>query len=73
MPEGVHTGPPAVETGDESAEPERRPAPGGWRRALTAFGLGAAAGALAALVLPREGARRRIGPGDRPAPFDPTD
>lgn len=42
-------------------QPTRRPvAPGGWRRAALAFGVGAVAGALLALVLPRDdGPRRR--------------
>lgn len=47
-------GPPAIETGDEPPTP-RVVSPGGWRRALVAFVLGAAVGALVALVTPREG------------------
>lgn len=57
----AEVGPPAVETGDEP--PSRRlVAPGGWRRALVAFGLGALAGALVALVAPREEGPRRSAP-----------
>lgn len=52
-------------------EVERRHvAKGGWPRALIGFGLGAAAGLLAALVMPRdEGPKRSIAPSDRPEPF----
>lgn len=62
MTEGevVHTGPPAFETGDEPPTP-RRVAPGGWRRAVTGFALGAAVGAAVALVAPREEGPRRHG------------
>lgn len=63
-------GPPAVETGDEPLT-RRVVSPGGWRRALVAFVLGAAAGGLVALVTPREGWQRRtVVPGDRPEPFE---
>lgn len=69
MVDDVQTGPPAVETGDEPPTP-RRVAPGGWRRAIVGFALGAAAGALVALVAPREeGPRRTVGPEDRPQPI----
>lgn len=66
----VHTGPPAVETGDEP--PVRRViAPGGLKRAATGLFLGMAAGAAIGLVLPRdEGPRRNIWHTDRPRPFD---
>lgn len=37
--------------------PERRVAAGGWRRAVVGIALGVAAGALAALVTPRDRAR----------------
>lgn len=48
----------------------RRIAAGGWRRAAIGFGVGAAAGLLAALVMPRdEGPRRSVRPADRPRPF----
>lgn len=58
--EEVHTGPPAIETGDEPPTP-RIVAHGGWRRALIGFALGAVAGAVAALVAPRdEGPRRTL-------------
>lgn len=64
VPEGlrerVQTGPPAIETGDAPPTP-RIVAPGGWRRALIGFALGAAVGAAAALVAPRdEGPRRAL-------------
>lgn len=49
----------------------RRIAAGGWQRALIGFGVGAAAGVLAALLIPRdEGASRTVLPGDRPRPFE---
>jgi hypothetical protein len=38
----------------------RRVAPGGWRRALAGFLIGALAGAVVALLLPRD--RREPGP-----------
>lgn len=58
--EQVHTGPPAIETGDAPPTP-RMVAPGGWRRALIGFALGVAVGAVAALVAPRdEGPRRTL-------------
>ncbi|MFN2555580.1 MAG: hypothetical protein ABR592_01695 [Nitriliruptorales bacterium] len=58
MADASRIGPPAVETGDEP--PARRVvSPGGWRRALVAFVLGVAVGALVALVTPREGGPRR--------------
>ncbi len=60
----IHTGPPAIETGDEPPTP-RVVAPGGWRRALIAFGLGALAGAVAALVAPRDEGPRRTFEGDQ--------
>ncbi len=61
-------GPPAVETGDEP--PVRRVvSPGGWRRALVAFVLGVAVGALVALVTPREGGPRRMVAAGKKAPF----
>lgn len=67
---GVHTGPPAFETGDEPPTP-RRVAPGGWQRAFVGLALGAAAGALVALVAPRdEGPRRRVDLADRPRPYE---
>ncbi|MDX1658998.1 MAG: hypothetical protein R3343_09280 [Nitriliruptorales bacterium] len=50
----------------------RRIAAGGWRRAAIGFGLGAAVGFLAALVVPRdEGPRRTVRPSDRPDPYEP--
>ncbi|MBW3577252.1 MAG: hypothetical protein KY462_05850 [Actinobacteria bacterium] len=68
--EMLSTGPPAVETGDEP--PLRRyVAPGGWRRAITGFVLGAAVGALIGLVLPRdEGPRRTVEPDEWPTPVE---
>jgi hypothetical protein len=49
----------------------RHVAAGGWRRAVVGLLVGAAAGALVALVVPREeGPRRTVRPADRPAPFE---
>jgi hypothetical protein len=46
-------------------------AAGGWRRALVGFLIGAAAGTVVALVVPRdEGPRRTVRPTDRPRPFE---
>jgi hypothetical protein len=48
----------------------RHVAAGGWRRALVGLAVGAAAGVLVALVVPRdEGPRRTVRPADRPEPF----
>ena len=59
------------EAGDVADEVQRCVAPGGVRRAVTGFLLGAAAGALVALVLPRdEGPRRSVLPDHRPTPYD---
>ncbi len=64
MADTSQIGPPAVETGDEPLT-HRVISPGGWRRALVAFVLGAAVGALVALVTPREGGTRRtVVPGE---------
>lgn len=66
MADASRIGPPAVETGDEPLA-RRVVSPGGWRRALVAFVLGAAVGALVALVTPREGGpRRRVTAGEIP-------
>ncbi len=54
----ITTGPPAIETGDAPPTP-RITAPGGWRRALTAFLLGAVMGVIAAAVSPRPHGPRR--------------
>ncbi len=47
-----------TEAEDTTGAPVRT-APGGWRRMVTAFAVGAAAGAVLALVLPRDDAPRR--------------
>lgn len=50
----------------EELTPERHVAPGGWKRAVVGFAIGAVAGLAAALAMPRqEGARRRIPAEDR--------
>ena len=41
--------------------PTRPIAPGGWKRVLIGFAVGLAAGALIALVLPRDDGPRRAG------------
>lgn len=70
MADTAQMGPPAVETGDEPLA-RRVISPGGWRRVLVAFVLGAAVGAVVALVTPREGGpRRMVVPGDSSAPFE---
>ena len=48
---------------EPSADPPRQVGPGGWRRALVGFLVGAAAGAVIALVLPRDDGPRRVAPG----------
>jgi hypothetical protein len=49
----------------------RHVAAGGWRRAVVGLLVGAAAGALVALVVPRDDApRRTVRPADRPRPFE---
>jgi hypothetical protein len=49
----------------------RHVAAGGWRRAVVGLFVGAAAGALVALVVPRDdGPRRTVRPADRPQPFE---
>lgn len=48
----------------------RHVARGGWQRAAIGFAMGALAGLVAALVMPRdEGPQRRLTPADRPEPF----
>ena len=54
-----------------TADAGRRVAPGGWRRALTGFGLGALAGVVVALVVPREEGPRRS-PARSPEPPGPA-
>lgn len=54
---------------EQFAHEARRMAAGGWRRAAIGFLLGAGAGLLAALVLPREEGPRRTATG-RPTPLD---
>jgi hypothetical protein len=56
---------------EREAEVARRPvAAGGWRRAVLGLAVGAVAGALVALVLPREeGPRRTVTAADRPRPL----
>lgn len=54
------------EHGDERLDepnpsPARPVAPGGWKRVLIGFAVGLAAGALIALVLPRDDGPRRAG------------
>lgn len=54
--------------------PTRYVAPGGWRRALIGFLVGLLAGALVALLLPRdEGPRRRDLSATRPPTPDPLE
>jgi hypothetical protein len=49
----------------------RHVAAGGWRRAVVGLVVGLAAGALVALVVPRdEGPRRTVRPADRPKPYE---
>jgi hypothetical protein len=49
----------------------RHLAAGGWRRAAVGFAVGALAGVVVALVVPRdEGPRRTVRPSDRPEPFE---
>lgn len=60
---GDEGGHPVIEAElDQFAHEARRMAAGGWKRAAIGFALGATAGLLAALVLPREdGPRRTVG------------
>lgn len=70
MADAARIGPPAVETGDEPLA-RRVVSPGGWRRALVAFVLGAAVGALVALVTPREGgSKRSVVTREKTSPFE---
>lgn len=49
---------------DHTAQDRRFRAPGGWRRALLGFLVGAAVGLAVALVLPRDDGPRRPPPRD---------
>lgn len=46
---------------DRSLDGQRPVAPGGWKRIVIGFAVGLAAGAVIALVLPRDDGPRRVG------------